>query len=287
MSAQTEYRIENLDAFAPVQSYCVHNATDDPVVLIYDAEERVIPAFSQVAVQKGTSPDGPMLDSKGKPRPGTLRIHDFHEERGTSDGGRPSYWSARDAIKHQLGIDTKKGVATGPKAEMGVSFVPSDATDAQFAKIAQDGRVRFMRWMEKHSTEVIQGYDERNNNRVKAGMERLPGDATYMRAMAIIAASRKMKEAEAENLMKTFEDQMAAPIEVKDSDAEFQSFVRFETERVARESNLKTDVTKLVESMTANPEAMALLRQKYKVRKLRDGKSDTQTIEDPSLTTEE
>lgn len=281
------YRIDGMDAFAPPQSYSVHNATDEPMVIRYDGEERVIPPFTQVAQKIGSRMDGPLVDSKGNVRPGTLTIFDVHAERGVCDGGRSSVWSARDAIKHALGIDVKTGIAIGPAAEKGVSFVPANCTDAQFAEIARNGRARYMKWLEKYAADVVSAYDERNNNRVKAGMGRIPGDAAYARALAILEAARRRDNAEAERLVQSFEDQMAAPIEVKDSDAEFQSFVRFETERVARESNLKTDVTKLVESMTANPEAMALLRQKYKVRKLRDGKADTQTIEDPSLTTEE
>lgn len=281
------YRIDGMDTLMPPQSYSVHNATDEPMRIRCDGEERLIPPFAQIAEKIGDRADGPMLDSKGKPRPGTLIIFDVPGERGLCDGGRPPYWSARDAIKHALGIDTRTGVAVGTAAEKGVSFVPAGCTDAQFAEIARNGRVRYMKWLEKHATDVVSAYDERNNNRVKAGMGRIPGDASYARALAILEAARRRDMAIAENQMKTFEEQMAAPLEVRDDDVEFEKFVLFEAERVAREKELKTDVQSLVENMTKNPEAMALLRQKYKVRKLRETKGDAQTIEDPTLTSDE
>lgn len=272
MSTQAEYKVDGIDAFAPPQSYAVHNATDEVIVLRYDGEERYLPPFSKVAEKVAGRMDGPVVDSHGKARPGTLCIYDVPGERGICDGGRPPYWSARDAIKHALGIDTKRGIAVGPAAEKGISFIPVGCPDDQFAKIAREGRARYMLWMEKHATEVVSAYDERNNNRVKAGMGRIPGDGAYQRALAILEASRRREMAGAEDLMKTFEAQMAAPIVVADDDEDFKRFCVQETDRVIRRENLQTDTGKLVESLTTNPEAMAMLRQKYKVRKLRDSR---------------
>lgn len=272
MSARAEYRIEGIDAFAPPQSYAVHNATDDIQWVRFDGEERAIPPFTKVAEKIPSRLDGPVLDSKGAPRPGTLAIFDVQGERACSDGGRAPFWSAREAIKHSLGIDTTRGVATGPSAEKGLSFIPANCTDAQFAKIAREGRARYMLWIEKHAVDVVAAYDERNNNRVKAGMGRIPGDAVYQRALAVLEAARNRDAAKAAEEIKNLEEQLAEPIQMNDDDAEFVAFIRDEVSRIARKSDLETDADKLVEQLEKNPEAMAKLRTKYKVRKLRDSR---------------
>lgn len=272
MSARAEYRIEGIDAFAPPQSYGVHNATDEVQWVRFDGEERAIPPFAKVAEKIPSRLDGPILDSKGNPRPGTLTIYDVQGERACSDGGRAPFWSAREAIKHSLGIDTTKGVATGASAEKGLSFIPANCPDAQFAKIAREGRARYMLWQEKHAAEVVAGYDERNNNRVKAGMGRIPGDAIYQRALAILEASRNRDAAAAAREVQNLEEQLAEPIQMNDSDEDFTNFIKDEVVKITRKAGLETDADKLVEQLEKNPEAMAKLRTKYKVRKLRESR---------------
>jgi len=250
---------------APVREFCLHNATDEPILIMYSGETRIIPAKDQIAYPHPKFEDVcySAKDMDGDWIPGTLVLRDMVQMYMNGQEGQ--VWSAANAIKHALDIDIKSGLASGKYAERGVSLLPPSPSKELVHKLAADGRRRYEAWRIKTAKEVAEAYEGRIAALKAAGHNPIPLGPDYDRARAIIDASRDVEKARYTPVPFT-------PQPVEDEPVDEDDLARVFAAKLSKMVGPTVNKAALVEQVINDPETMKLLKAKYKVRKLRESK---------------
>lgn len=245
-------------ALNPIREFVVHNATDEQVVITYDAETRWIPPVNQITYPhpKFTDTCHSAKDSNGDWIPGTLILRDVYNEKDLGEFGESrSLWSAANAIKHALGIDVRTGQADSDYAKRGLSVMPPNPEPETVAAIVADGRDRYEEWRIKQARETVDSYDDKNAARARVSMNPVPAGQDYHKAAAILKAyDEKQKRLAAESM---------ASMELRNLPYE-KAAPQAEPAPVVQETAAPS-LREQVEALVNNPEAMKLLKDDYRM----------------------
>lgn len=276
---------ENVMQFlAPVMEFVLHNATDEPVAIMYDGETRIVPPINAVTQPHPKFEDVcySAKDSEGNWIPGTLVVRDVVRDTVLGEfGEKRNFWSAASAIKHSLQIDVKRGTAEGPYAKRGLSVLPANPTPATVAKVAAAGRARYEEWIVDQARATVEQYNDRNSALRAAGHAPIPLGRDYDRAAALLNArqNKEISRAQAtlgvaETLAQQAESAALEEEKSRAEEAEVEDYLEKKIQELAQEASAPREMTpdELVARITADKKAMELLKEKYKVRKLRGNK---------------
>lgn len=242
-------------ALNPVREFTLFNATDDPVVVMYDGETRAIPPVNVVIYPHPKFDDvcHSAKDSEGNWIPGTLVLRDVYDTKEMGEfGENRSLWSAANAIKHSLGIDVRTGQATGDYAKRGLSVLPLNPEPELVQAVRADGRARYEEWRLREAHDVVVAYDEKNAARARVNMQPAPPGLEYQRAVVILQVRHEKDKLRASQSMEAY-DQTGAPT----ADSEDLG------EEAAQDAEAPLDqrIAKLLE----NPEALRILKEQHKM----------------------
>lgn len=176
------------------REYIVHNAGDEPVTIMYGGETRILPPVHEVITPAKTLPAYSGKDAEGEYIPGSLVIADIYEENPSFLGGSTLVWSAAEAIKQVLGIDTRSGTSSGPFSERGISVLPANPPKDLVRETTKAGRERYERWRITEAERIVFEHNERNAKHKALGMPEIGGDERYIKAHMIVAEHRKLQQ---------------------------------------------------------------------------------------------
>lgn len=266
---------EALSFLIPVREFTIHNATDEQLVIMYAGETRYIPPVNVAIPPDPRIPDKAhsAVDADGELIPGTLVLKDMYDEKMGHFRDASKFWSAAEAIKHSLDIDVTTGEATGPYAQKGLSLLPPLPTKAQVAETLADGRARYKTWLVAKAQETIESYDAKSMARKAAGLGSIPPSREELKAKAILDANQARLEESVEKQL-AFGEDTDAELDTNESELQFLAFAKAKCEKLAAATVAEApDTTKtpeeLVSDLMNSPQAMKLMRQQFKMRKLR------------------
>jgi hypothetical protein len=260
---------------SPVREFSLHNATDEPILIMFCGETRIIPACDQVTYPHPKFDDvcHSAKDADGDWIPGSLVIRDMVRMYLNNQEG--DVWSAANAIKHALEIDVSSGEATGKYAQRGVSMLPPTPTKEQVAHIAAAGRRRYEAWRVQWAREICQGYEGRIAALKASGHAPIPLGPDYDRARAILEVAGQAEKSKYTGLTlpQPPVQPIYQPVPVEEESVSTEELAEMLAEKfkalVPSGQGEAPDVRSLVEQVINSPAAMKLLKTKYKVRKLR------------------
>jgi len=179
-----------LDFMIQPKEYILLNSTDEEIIMEHHGETRRIPPRNKVVRANPKYSDVPksMQDPQGRYIPGTLVVSDI--VASNEMGGNSVVWSAAEAIKIRLGIDTNTGTYTSIMALRGLSVVPPDASIELIRKIDADGIKRWKKFRIRQAAALIAAYDARNEKRKAHDLPAIAPDEKYLRAEAALAHLR-------------------------------------------------------------------------------------------------
>lgn len=247
-------------ALNPIREFVVHNATDEQVVITYDAETRWIPPINKVVMPHPKAEDAchSAQDSNGNWIPGTLVLKDVYSQKDLGEFGESrSLWSAANAIKHCLGIDVRTGHADSDYAKRGLSILPPNPEPELVDAVREDGRARYEEWRIKQARETVESYDDKNAARARVNMNPVPAGQDYHRAVALLRAYDDKQQRLAAESMETYGKKPVAEV----------------TEAPQQATSGKVEIPspslqEQIEQLVNNPEALKILKEDYRMWKM-------------------
>jgi hypothetical protein len=273
---------EALKFLTPVREFTVHNATDEPVVLMYDGETRVIPPVDLVVYPHPNYEDVCFSaeDEDGDYIPGTLVLRDVYELKTIGDfmDGR-MHWSA---IKHCLEIDVRTGIASGAYAKKGLSILPPRPSKDLVARIKSEGQDRFLEWRITEARGITEAYASQALAWQKTGVAAPPPGNDYTKAVKILELTGGK---ETNRLEKVFAGKLAPkedPETLEASETEAQDLSSLIAKKVqealGRASEGSLETPDLVSAVQADPEAMKKIENIIRMRKAREAKKNASGV---------
>ncbi|MCP4900222.1 MAG: hypothetical protein GY906_24890 [bacterium] len=244
-----------------VQSFVLHNATPEALILKWGGLQMTVPPVDEVGHR-------PALDEHGAKIPGTFVIKDTYTVRADGHAptkGDPPNWFASAAIKNILKIDTETGEATGSYAKKGISVLPASPTPTMLKEVKEAGRTRYDQFLITWATECINAYQTAREVNSRAGYAPPPPGQDYQRAIFVLEKSHaKMKQDL--GLVDTLSQDMD-----DDLDEEFETFALAEAmAKAKRAASAVPDVdpAELAAKLLENPDVRNKLKKKYRIRKV-------------------
>lgn len=273
---------EALRYLTPVREFTLLNSTDEPIVLQFDGETRVLPPVDVIIKPHPQYDDVccSALDEDGDYIPGTLVLKDVYEDRafGAFMDGK-MHWSAASAIKHCLEIDVATGEANGKYAKKGVSVLPPNPSKALVAKINSEGQDRYLEWKVQEARDIVETYGAQQAAFQKVGMAAPPPGRDYERALKILKLTGAKESSRLEEI---FKDKLA-PEEAAQA-KETQEEVAGLSELIARkvqealgragQDPVAPESVDLVEAVKNDPEALRKIEHIIRMRKAREAKKN-------------
>jgi hypothetical protein len=256
----TEMPLPYLPDFKPrINSYVLHNATPEEIVLKWGGLQMTVPPVDQVGPR-------PALYEDGNPIPGTRTISDTYtvSATGTMPGqGDPPNWFAASAIRNILKIDPDTGEATGPSARKGISVLPASPTPQQIQQAKLDGKKRYDQFLVGWATDTVNAYAEARDRNQRAGYAPPPPGSDYQQAIIILEKSH----AEMKKQMGMVEEVQEDLTEEEETDLE--AFVMAEAMKQAKRAAdvAEVDPVELAGKLLENPEVRSKLKKRYSIRK--------------------
>jgi hypothetical protein len=175
----------------PPRSYVVHNATDDRVEVQWNSVAFTLPPSDVViADSPENSTRHSAKDSTGTYIPGTLVLSDQYRQADPWLGGQELLWSASEAIKSALGIDTNTGEANSVLAAKGLSLLPVDPAPELVKQVTDSGRKRYEEFRIVEAEQVVNAHEAANMTRKQLGMPEISGDERYITSAMVLKAHR-------------------------------------------------------------------------------------------------
>lgn len=175
----------------PPRSYVVHNATDGKVEVSWNSTTFTLPPSDQIIEEsKENNTRYSAKDSNGTYIPGTLVLADKYREADPWLGGQELLWSASEAIKNALGIDTTTGEASGVLAIKGVSLLPFEPAPEVVAAVVAEGKKRFEEFRIVEAEQIVAAHEAANQTRKQLGMPEIPGNDRYITASMVLQKHR-------------------------------------------------------------------------------------------------
>ena len=181
---------QDISFVAAPRQYVLHNSCPEVIELQFQAYTIWVPPVNTV------DPKISAKDADGEFIPGTHVVSDIY--MATSNGGETFMWSAANAVKHWLGLDS--GKATGPYAKRGLSLLPINPSKESVEAVKNAGRDRARIALLETARQEILSYDQMNFARKAAGASPVPPGIAYDRAVALLSAyadEAKIKSAKA------------------------------------------------------------------------------------------
>lgn len=252
--------------FRPViNSYTLHNATPEEIVLKWGGLQMTIPPTEVVGPRAAKDPDG-------NPIPGTRIISDTYTAISgsgmTPKKGDPPNWFAAAAIKNILKIDPQTGEAVGKSAQKGVSVLPGTPTLAMIAQAKAAGQERYQEFLVEWATNTVNAYQVARERNQQAGYAPPPPGQDYQKSIVILEKSHAKMQAEMGMVAPKVED-----IDLQDegTDADLEAWVMGEAMKRAAEpaKEMEIDQEELAFRLLQNPKIRGALRKKgLRVRKV-------------------
>lgn len=252
--------------FKPViNSYTLHNATPEEIVLKWGGLQMTIPPTEVVGPRAA-------LDPEGNPIPGTRIISDTYTAISgsgmTPKKGDPPNWFAAAAIKNILKIDPHTGEAVGKSAQKGVSVLPGSPTLTMIAQARAAGQERYQEFLVGWATDMVNSYQVARERNTQAGYAPPPPGADYQKSIVILEKSHAKMQREMGMAVPKVED-----IDLQDegTDEELEAWVLAEAMKRAKEpaEDMKLDQTELAAELLKNPKIRQALRKKgLRIRKV-------------------
>lgn len=253
--------VQYLPDFKPVvQTYVLHNATPEEIILRWGGLQMTVPPVDKVGHR-------PALDGDGTPIPGTFVIRDTYTAKpggGVPRKGDPPNWFAATAIRNILKIDPETGEAVGPDAKKGISVLPASPTPAMIKDAMESGKERYEQFLVEWATDTVNGYQVARDRNQQAGYAPPPPGAEYQKAVLILEKSHaKMKK----------DLGMAESIEQIDEelDDDFETFALAEAMAKAKRAAAAVpdvDPAELAAKLLESPDVRQKLKKKYRIRKV-------------------
>lgn len=170
---------QDISFVAEPRRYILHNGSNEPIELQYDAGTKWVPPVDTLDPNSGK-------DEDGTPIPGTLVVEDvFRREEG---GGETLIWNASNAVMHWLGLDVSRGEAVSLYAKRGLSLLPMYPDKALVEEVVLAGIDRAKTFKLQSARQEILAYDQQNFARKSAGASPLPPTSAYENSIALIQA---------------------------------------------------------------------------------------------------
>jgi hypothetical protein len=246
------------------QEFVLYNASDDPIEFSYQGETRIVPGRFDVAPIHPKFKDVPHSAEgpDGKLVPGTLVISDVLESYGRV-GGQTVGWSAKEAIKYVLQIDSA-GNPSGPYFQRGLTLLPKDFTLDDVEALRREALPRIMSFEISRAKTIIAYYEEKNKIRKSLNLGEEPKGQDYVNAQMILDAA---KEKSFEKARRAFEEPK------EDADLDLLSFAKEKLLATAKKlsAELGKEPEELAEELATDPEILAKIKEKYNERSLKQG----------------
>lgn len=243
--------------FQPViNSYTLHNATPEEIVLKWGGLQMTIPPTDVVGPRAAIDPDG-------KGIPGTRIISDTYTAFAGGQvpkKGDPPNWFAAAAIKNILKIDARTGEAIGKSAQKGISVLPGSPTLAMVAQAKIDGKERYSEFLVTWATDTVNAYQVARERNQQAGYAPPPPGADYQKSIIIL----EKKHAKMQKEMGIVDRAQDLDLQDEGTDEELEAWVLAEAMKRAKEpaDEMKLDQAELAAELLKNPKIRQALRKK-------------------------
>ena len=207
-------------------------------------------------------------DKDGSYIPGTLVITDRYGPDG--EGGEQLSFDAGFAVRDILGVHTRTGLANSAFARRGLSLLPRGSTRADLERIRKTGYARSEAWRVEQARMLVQDIDQANAKRVAKKLPEMPGGHDYVQAILELKAYQDREQRLVAEVLRG-EDRPIEPIdplqpEEIDQDRELADYLKAQVESATVGVDMDAVAKqRLVEKMVNDPEAMAILRRKFKM----------------------
>lgn len=255
-----------------VRRFVLINSDPDPVMSRWGGVRIHIPGRAQTIRPLAGDPDRfvSATDRDGSYVPGTLVITDRYKQ--DENGDDVLSFDAGQAVRYILGVNPRNGVATSVFAQRGLSLLPTGSTRADLERIRQAGYERSEGWRIQQARILISDVDQANAKREKAKVPPIPGGRDYVEAVMLLRAAHAKEQELMKRVLTPEADEPVEPVpppqpEEIDEDAELLDFLRDRINAAAPKETKEDDKAALVEKLINDPEAMAILKQKYQVVK--------------------
>lgn len=246
--------------FKPIiQTYVLHNATPEQIILMWGGLQMTIPPVDEVGPRSA-------FDENREPIPGTRVIQDTYTaapDGSVPQKGDPPNWFAAHAIKNILQIDAITGEAIGPSARKGVSVLPAAPTATMIASAKDEGNARYQQFLVDWATDCVNGYQVARERNQQAGYAPPPPGSDYQRAVIILEhAHQEMKKTMgmAEDLAGEVSPELNAKVE--------EEALKLAT-GLAEKKKMDVDPVELAAKLLENPEIRQSLRRRgLRIRKV-------------------
>lgn len=257
--------------FTQVREFLVLNGSDEPVKLIYDAEEFTIPANDDVIVADPAKPSKPHSgkNSLGEYIPGTLLVKDIIDERGCPDditgNSRGRFWDAGLCLAHCLGLDPHTLETKSKTAAKGIMLLPNNPDPELVRQSREDCRMRWAKFRSTWAAETINFYQTKANQHRANGSHPGMPDPDYYKALKIAKEDEATMQAELGALG------IGNPsTDDAENDAEFAAMARSMAEKMSKPevaANPKLDLLDLVDGLMENPAFKKAMKTRFDLKK--------------------
>lgn len=233
--------LQVVNFLTPPRSYVVHNATDGRVEVQWNSVAFTLPPFDVVIEDtKENTTRHSAKDATGAYIPGTLVLSDQYRAADPWLGGQELLWSASEAIKSALGIDTNTGEASSVLAAKGVSLLPVEAPPELVKQVTEAGRKRYEEFRIVEAEQVVNAHEAANMTRKGMGMPEIPGDERYIMSSMVLKTHRNRISEKTRKMLNLAAD--------------------YPTVEAPKETEL--DVAALADKLLNNPEFAKIMKQR-------------------------
>lgn len=240
--------------------FTLHNATPEELTIRWAGLQFSIPPCNVV------DPKHTAVDADGDPIPGTYVVSDGYAP--LVDGSYPkggSYnWFAADVIQHALGINPDTGVAEGPFAMKGISFLPTSPTKEMVKNLVAEGKQRYDAFLVEWAQYEVAAQQTQESLATRAGRQPVPPGKDYSKALLIL---KKFETLQARQVGMT--EQQVEEDSMEES-IEFKTFALAQALKLAEKAaaEQQVDKNKLAESLMEDPQVKKHLQKQYRIRKV-------------------
>ena len=250
------------DFVVRARTFVLLNSSDEDIEFMVAGQVVNVPAAGKVRKPHPMFEDVPhSLELDGEFVPGTLVLRDVLGRDEIGQISPDPIWSAAHAVKFALGISTTTGQASSGLAQRGLSLLPSDADRDTIDQLRQEGRARWDHWRLEQARDLIRAHDEKNEIRRRANVPLQPGGREYIQALNLLNAAQERDQQQVRESLQMVDEQPQTD--------ELAEMLKEKLEALAPAGPPVLESKALVEQLLADPKAMSLLKEQYKVRKHR------------------
>ena len=253
-----------------VRRFVLINSDHKTVMSRWAGVQIHIPGREEVSLPEKDNPTKfvSATDKDGSYIPGTLVITDRYGPDG--EGGEQLVFDAGFAVRYILGVHTRTGLANSAFARRGLSLLPRGSTRTDLERIRKTGYARSEAWRVEQARTLINDIDQANAKRAAKKLPEMPGGHDYVQAVFELKAYHEREQRLVAEVLRG-EDRPIEPVEPIreeeiDQDRELADYLKAQVEAATTGVDMNADAKqRLVEKLINDPEAMAILKRKFKM----------------------